>query len=62
MIRNAIIAALAVSMLLTSAFAVDSATPAATVPATKAKYSTAETDIGTLRVSRSRSWKSTFPA
>jgi len=48
MIRTAIVAALAAVALPTSAFAADSATPAASATAAKAKYSTAETDIGTL--------------
>jgi para-nitrobenzyl esterase len=48
MIRTALIVALAAAALPASAIAADPAKPEATAPAAKPKYTTAETDIGTL--------------
>lgn len=48
MIRTAIIAALALSALPAAVIAAEPAKPAAQAPTEKAKYSTSETDIGTL--------------
>ena len=48
MIRTALIVALAAAALPVSAIAAEPAKPEATAPAAKPKYTTAETDIGTL--------------
>ncbi|WP_369820994.1 hypothetical protein [Novosphingobium sp. CCH12-A3] len=48
MIRTALIVALAAAALSASASAAEPARPEAAAPAAKPKYSTAETDIGTL--------------
>ncbi|MGE8134355.1 hypothetical protein ACQKO5_12155 [Novosphingobium subterraneum] len=48
MIRTALIVALAAAALPASASAAEPARPEAAAPAAKPKYSTAETDIGTL--------------
>ncbi|WP_214652146.1 hypothetical protein [Novosphingobium jiangmenense] len=48
MIRTALVIALAATALPASAIAAEPAKPVATAPAAKAKYTTADTDIGTL--------------
>lgn len=48
MIRTALIVALAAAALPASAIAAEPAKPEAAAPAAKPKYTTAETDIGTL--------------
>lgn len=48
MIRTVLIVALAAAALPASAIAAEPARPEAAAPAAKPKYSTAETDIGTL--------------